>query len=117
MNLTVKENGVRVANGSFKGTRVGADQIRSHYENLLGELGFVLERKTTDERIVYIHQSTIPMNPSSLCVSWREEPCVLSIHRGNFIKKHKIGGDYDLHDFVDSIILSVRVVWVEGDMK
>lgn len=114
MNFTVKENGVRVANGSFKGTRVNADQIRSHYENLLGELGFVLDRKTTDERLVYIHQSTIPMSPFSLCVSWREEPCVLSIHRGDFIKNHKIGGEYDLHDFVDSIIQSLRDVWAEG---
>ena len=41
MLLTVKENGVRVANSSFIGTRVNADQIRNSYENLLGELGFV----------------------------------------------------------------------------
>ena len=81
---------------------------------MLGELGFVLERKTTFGLLVYIHQSTIPMSPSSLCVSWREEPCVLSVHRGDFIKKHKIGGEYDLYDFVASIIVSLRDVWVEG---
>ena len=114
MNFTVKENGVRVANPSYQGTRVNADMVRTHYENLLGELGFVLERKTTDERLVYIHQSTIPMSPSSLCVSWREEPNILSIHRGDFVKNHKIGGEYDLYDFVASMIQSLREVWVEG---
>ena len=114
MNLTVKQNGVRVANDSFKGTRVNGDQIRSHYENLLGELGFVLERKTTDESLVYVHQSTSPLSPSSLCVVWREDPYILSIQRGDFLKNHKIGGEYDLHDFVSTILQSVRDVWVEG---
>ena len=114
MLLTVKENGFRVANSSFIGTRVNADQIRNSYENLLGELGFVFELKRKDQSLVYVHQSTSPMSPSSLCVVWREDPYVLSIHRGDNSKDHRVDGEYDLHDFVDSIILSVRDVWVGG---
>lgn len=114
MNLTVKENGIRVANPSFKGTRVGADQIRSHYENLLGELGFVLEVKRKDQSIAYVHQSTSPMSPSSLCVVWREDPYVLIIHRGDFSKDHRVDGEYDLHDFVSDVLQSLRDVWVGG---
>ena len=41
MNLTVKENGIRVANTSFKGTKIGVEQIRSSYDRLLGEIGFI----------------------------------------------------------------------------
>ena len=111
MNLTVKENGVRVANPSHQGTRVNADMIRTHYENLLGELGFVLEMKMTDQRLVYIHESTSPMSPSSLCVVWREDPYVLIIHRGDFSKDHRVDGEYDLHDFVSEVLKSLRDVW------
>ena len=111
MNLTVKENGVRVANASFKGTRVNAGHIRLHYENLLGELGFVLEMKRKDQSLVYVHESTSPMSPSSLCVTWREESSLLSIHRGDFSNGHSVGGEYDLHDFVSDVLKSLRDVW------
>ena len=114
MNFTVKEKGVRVANPSHQGTRVNADMVRSHYETLLSELGFVFERKTIDGRLVYIHQSTSPMSPSSLCVTWREESSLLSIHRGDFSNGHSVGGEYDLHDFVSTMIQSLREVWNEG---
>ena len=65
--------------------------------------------------ISYVHGATVNMIDSEkLIVVWREDPYVLSIQRGDFIKNHKIGGEYDLHDFVASIIQSLRDVWVEG---
>ena len=40
MTLTVKENGVRVANPSHKGNRISGDQIKQYHPTLLEELGF-----------------------------------------------------------------------------
>ena len=118
MLLTVKENGVRVANSSFIGTRVNADQIRNSYENLLGELGFVFELKRKDQSLVYVHQSTSPMSPSSLCVVWMQgkgETFVLRVLRGEFFMDHKINLEgYEMYGFVSEILQSVRDVWVGG---
>jgi len=120
MNLTVKENGTRVANPALRGSHVNAIQIRSHYEKLLDELGFVfVERTKQIPSIVYVHKSTIPMNASSLCVVWLEDGphYVLRIHRGDFSKDHNlvVPGQVDLHDFISMILESLRNVWVGGE--
>lgn len=109
MTLTVKDNGVRVANPSYKGSRISGDQIKQYHPTLLEELGF--------KKYAYswIHLSGDAFDPSSsLCVVWKEDPYVLSIQRGDFVKNLRIGGEYDLHDFVSEVLQSVRDVWVEG---
>ena len=109
MSLTVRDNGVRVANPSYKGSRISGDQIKQYHSTLLEELGF---RK--EGRPFWVHSSTSKFEASSLCVVWKEDPYVLSIQRGDFVKNLRIGGEYDLHDFVSEVLQSVRDVWVEG---
>jgi hypothetical protein len=109
MKLTVKDNGVRVANPSYKGSRISGDQIKHYHSTLLEELGFKKEG-----RPFWMHSSTSKFEASSLCVVWKEDPYVLSIQRGDFVKNLRIGGEYDLHDFVSEVLQSVRDVWVEG---
>ena len=102
MVLTVKENGVRVANGSLKGTRVNGDEIRSHYENLLDELGFVLDSIcNVSNATVYVHSSTEPHSASSLSVLWIEDPNRISIQRGDFVKNRVIGGGMTCMTFMN----------------
>jgi hypothetical protein len=113
MNLTVKENGIRVANTSFKGTKIGVEQIRSSYERLLGEIGFIFVDRI-EHRVRYVHGATTPIQESSLLVSWRGDSDVLWIERGGFSKEIIIWGEYDLHDFVSDVLKSVRDVWTEG---
>ena len=111
--LTVKDNGVRVANPALR-ARVNADQIRSKYDVLLGELGFNLLQRHP-KMIIYVQGATINMSDSErLVVVWKEDPYVLSIQRGDFVKNLRIGGEYDLHDFVSGVLQSLRDVWVEG---
>ena len=122
MKLTVKENGVRVANPSYKGTRVNEDQIKQYHPTLLEELGFNFDVGTSGANnlkqskiVIYVQGETVNMSDSErLIVVWREDPFVLSVQRGDFFKNHNIGGEYDLHDFVSEFIQSVRDVWVEG---
>lgn len=113
MKLTVKDNGVRVANPDLR-ARVNADQIRSNYEGLLFELGFTYLHQH-QKMISYVQGATTNMIDSEKLIAvWREDPYVLSIQRGDFVKNHKIGGEYDLYDFVSKVIQSIRDVWVEG---
>jgi hypothetical protein len=122
MKLTVKDNGVRVANPSHKGTRVNEDQIKQYHSTLLDELGFNFDVGTSgannlkqSKMVIYVQGETVNMSDSErLIVVWREDPFVLSVQRGDFFKNHKIGGEYDLYDFVSEFIQSVRDVWVEG---
>ena len=109
MNLTVKENGVRVANPIFKGKEVHGEDIKQYHRTLLEELGF------KEYSYKWIHLSGDDFDPSSsLCVVWKEDPYVLSIQRGDFVKNLRIRRAYDLSDFVSEVILSIRDVWVEG---
>ena len=110
MALTVKDNGVRVANPSHKGNRISGDQIKQYHPHLLEELGFKKYAYSWIHRL-----SGDGLDPSSsLCVVWKEDPYVLSIQRGDFVKNLRIGGEYDLHDFVSEVLQSVRDVWTEG---
>ena len=113
MQFTVKEKGFLVANPSLR-ARFNADEIRSWHDSLLYECGFI-ETQRLPNMIIYCHTQTLKMIDSErLMVVWREDPYVLSIQRGDFVKSHKIGGEYDLYDFVSEIIQSLRDVWVEG---
>ena len=118
MSLTVKENGVRVANPSFKGTIVDKVDIRCKYETLLGELGFNLLQRLPKMNS-YVQGSTLNMTDSQrLIVVWKEEPLpltyTLSIQRGDFVKNHKVSGKCDLYEFISTFLVSVRDVWTEG---
>jgi hypothetical protein len=108
MTLTVKDNGVRVANPSYRGQRVHANEIKQYHSTLLKELGF----KKQSSR--WIHKSTMPFKASSLCVVWRDSPHTLSVQRGNFLKHIEVHENADLHDFVSNVLQSIRDVWTEG---
>ena len=108
MKLTVKDNGVRVANPSYRGQRVHADEIKQYHSTLLKELGF----KRCNSR--WIHKSTMPFKASSLCVVWSDNPHTLSVQRGNFVKNIVVDENADLHDFVSNFLKYVRGVWTEG---
>ena len=110
MNLTVKEKGLRVANPSHKGNRISGDQIKQYHPTLLEELGF----KKQGKPFIWVHSSCTSFDASSLCVVWKDDPYVLSIQRGDFAKNLRIGGEYDLYDFVSDVLQSVRDVWVYG---
>ena len=116
MSLTVKENGVRVANPLFKGKIVDRVDIRSHYEKLLEELGF-LELQRLPKKISYIQSATLNMN-DSLIVVWHEEHLpltyTLSVQRGDLVEGHKVSGICDLYEFISTFLHSVRNVWAEG---
>lgn len=100
MALTVKDNGVRVANPSYKGSRISGDQIKQNHPTLLDELGF---KRVGDFFWV-----------SSLCVVWKDDPYTLSIQRGDFVKSLRIEESYDLYEFVSDFLQTVRDVWVGG---
>lgn len=113
MSLTVRENGVRVANPLFKGKIVDKVDIRCKYELLLEELGF-LELQRLPKKISYIQSATLNMN-DSLIVVWHEESTyTLSVQRGDLVEGHKISGVYDLYEFISTFLHSVRKVWASG---
>lgn len=111
MSLTVRENGVRVANPIFRGKEVHGEDIKQYHRTLLEELGF------KEYVHKWIHLSGDDFDAStSLCAVWEEVPYyTLSIQRGGFIKSLRIRRAYDLYDFVSEVIRSIREVWVKSE--
>lgn len=119
MELTVKENGLRVANPYYKGQKFTSDHVRDNFiDCLLTEMGFKLDDEANEkikldglenEVAVYVHRSE-----DSLQVVWDKlYECKLRVWRRDFFIDHLIVGvAIDLYFFVSEFLQSVREVWV-----